>query len=356
MINQNFAKEDAEIIRNIPFPRTPQEDMVIWHYDKKGIYSVKSGYQLALKIKFSESLTGSTGAPQGWQHIWRLNLPEKIKIFVWKAAKNLLPTAKNLWRRKVLKEPTCHLCKAGCEDVFHALMECRVARRIWKCTHLENEVKSVIREDMLSVMIGAMNNWAKSEVDYVATIWWVAWHARNKLLFQGKKLDPVGSVARGKVVMEVYQAQQVKERESHGNTVEGNMQIWTPPPNNKVKVNVDAAVKEDRKSAGLGVVIRNHRGQVLAAAVKSMNFQGNAAIAEAHAVKWGMEVAKDLSLSNVIIDTDCKNVADLANKKVSNRTEIWWTMSDIYKNTQDFQLISFQHVPRKCNGFAHFFS
>ncbi|XP_024046567.1 uncharacterized protein LOC112497228 [Citrus sinensis] len=132
------------------------------------------------------------------------------------------------------------------------------------------------------------------------------------------------------------------------------MQIWTPPPNNKVKVNVDAAVKEDRKSAGLGVVIRNHRGQVLAAAVKSMNFQGNIAIAEAYAIKWGMEVAKDLSLSSVIIETDCKNVADLANKKVSNMTEIWWTMSDIHKSTQDFQLISFQHVLRKCNGFAHF--
>ena len=67
-----------------------------------------------------------------------------------------------------------------------------------------------------------------------------------------------------------------------------------------------------------------------------------------------MEVAKDLSLSNVIIETDCKNVADLANKKVSNRTEIWWTMSDFHKSTQDFQLISFQYVPRKCNGFAHF--
>ena len=67
-----------------------------------------------------------------------------------------------------------------------------------------------------------------------------------------------------------------------------------------------------------------------------------------------MEVVKDLSLSSAIIETDCKIVVDLANKKVSNMTEIWWTMSDIHKSTQDFQLISFQHVPRKCNGFAHF--
>lgn len=67
-----------------------------------------------------------------------------------------------------------------------------------------------------------------------------------------------------------------------------------------------------------------------------------------------MEVAKEVSLSSVIIEIDYKNVADLANKKVSNGTEIWWTMAAIHKSIQDFQLISFQHVSRKCNGFAHF--
>ena len=69
-----------------------------------------------------------------------------------------------------------------------------------------------------------------------------------------------------------------------------------------------------------------------------------------------MEVAKEVSLSSVIIEIDCKNVANLANKKVSNGTEIWWTMAEIHKSIQDCQLISFQHVSRKCNGFVHFFA
>lgn len=48
LIEQHFAKEDAEIIKRIPLPRQPQNDELLWHYDKKGNYTVKSGYQLAL--------------------------------------------------------------------------------------------------------------------------------------------------------------------------------------------------------------------------------------------------------------------------------------------------------------------
>lgn len=104
--------------------------MPLWHFDKKGIYTVKSGYQIALNLKFSEPPTASTSGPHGWHKVWRLNIPKKIKIFVWRAAKNLLPTAENLWRRKIVQEPICQMCKTKSEDVFHALMECNVARKI----------------------------------------------------------------------------------------------------------------------------------------------------------------------------------------------------------------------------------
>lgn len=54
LIQQNFAVDDAEAIMRIPLPSEPKEDELLWHYDKKGNYSVKSGYQLALKIKFPD--------------------------------------------------------------------------------------------------------------------------------------------------------------------------------------------------------------------------------------------------------------------------------------------------------------
>lgn len=82
MIEQHFAKEDAEVIKSIPLPRYPKNDERVWHYDKKGFYTVKSGYQVALKLKYVEAPTSSTGHSHGWHNIWKLNLPRKTRIFI----------------------------------------------------------------------------------------------------------------------------------------------------------------------------------------------------------------------------------------------------------------------------------
>ncbi|KAL9438172.1 hypothetical protein AB3S75_023941 [Citrus x aurantiifolia] len=51
LLYEHFMQEDADAIMNIPLPRNHSKDQVIWHYDKNGEYSVKSGYQIALKLK-----------------------------------------------------------------------------------------------------------------------------------------------------------------------------------------------------------------------------------------------------------------------------------------------------------------
>lgn len=76
-----------------------------------------------------------------------------------------------------------------------------------------------------------------------------------------------------------------------------------PPTIGHYNVNVDVAVLKDQQIAGLGAVIRDSQGQVIAAAVK-----------------WGMEVAKEARLTAVIVEMDCNEVVDLAtNKTVAER-------------------------------------
>ena len=96
LIQQNFMKEDAQQILNIPLPRTPKPDKLLWHFDKRGEYSVKSGYQVALNLKFPDHPNSSENKQIPWNIIWASELPTKIKIFMWRAARNLMPTAVNL--------------------------------------------------------------------------------------------------------------------------------------------------------------------------------------------------------------------------------------------------------------------
>lgn len=54
LIHDSFKWEGAEVMQQIPLPRRPKEDQLIWHYDKRGQYKVKSRYQVAMRIKFPD--------------------------------------------------------------------------------------------------------------------------------------------------------------------------------------------------------------------------------------------------------------------------------------------------------------
>lgn len=42
-LKHHFMQEDAEVILKIPLPTEQSEDEVLWHFDNRGEYSVKSG-------------------------------------------------------------------------------------------------------------------------------------------------------------------------------------------------------------------------------------------------------------------------------------------------------------------------
>ncbi|KAK9209014.1 hypothetical protein WN944_001375 [Citrus x changshan-huyou] len=205
MIQQHFIKEDVEIILMIPLPRHTTLDELCWHYDKLGKYSVKSGYQIALKEKISSAPNNSNPDPRQWNAIWKLDLPKKIKIFMWRAVKNLLPTAENLWRMKVVPDPICQICKRGVETYFHAMVECKAARKIRQFSHhAAVEITASQGRNMFDVFLDTTRLLNKKETELQVAYWWVTWNARNHFLFKKEKLDAFISVAKAKGVVEAY--------------------------------------------------------------------------------------------------------------------------------------------------------
>lgn len=55
LIRQHFSREDAKAMLKIPLPKEDKDDEVLWHFDRKGLYSVKISYQIALQLKFYNS-------------------------------------------------------------------------------------------------------------------------------------------------------------------------------------------------------------------------------------------------------------------------------------------------------------
>lgn len=66
-----------------------------------------------------------------WRYIWRLNVPNSVKMHILKACRDAIPTCSNLYKRKVIEEDRCPICKAYLEAAGNALWSCVAARDVW---------------------------------------------------------------------------------------------------------------------------------------------------------------------------------------------------------------------------------
>ena len=61
-----------------------------------------------------------------WQVLWNLKIPNKIKVFGWRACTDILLTRVNLVQRRVLTDDKCPICLRESENTIHVLWECAV--------------------------------------------------------------------------------------------------------------------------------------------------------------------------------------------------------------------------------------
>ena len=112
-IMAHFNREEEEAMCDIPLSRRQVSDSVYWKHNKDGIFTVKSAYKVAKailkKVNWAES-SSSSGGSRVWATIWKLRIPNKIKVFGWRACHDILPTRRNLKKKQILMDELCPLC------------------------------------------------------------------------------------------------------------------------------------------------------------------------------------------------------------------------------------------------------
>ena len=94
-----FLGEIAKEIGALPIRRIDSPDMLVWHFNKNGAYSVKSGYHLLSEVEQSHTLaptvdgaTTNTDMKRVWNTIWRARIPNIIRVFGWRMCQEILPS------------------------------------------------------------------------------------------------------------------------------------------------------------------------------------------------------------------------------------------------------------------------
>ena len=123
-------------ILRIQLSNTRTRDKLYWNKNKAQKFTVKTAYHVTIRLHQEVGVEHSMVRKEKkfWNRIWRMNVPPKVRNFVWRACNDILPTRANLYRKKILTDPLCSICGQTDETVGHALWECPMARNVWAMT------------------------------------------------------------------------------------------------------------------------------------------------------------------------------------------------------------------------------
>jgi hypothetical protein len=97
LLERVFWAHDVEVIRKLKIPSGQFTDVLAWHYGKNGVFTVRSAYRLAIQLRAQEMNDAANsayamGERPVWRTIWSLPIPQKVRIFIWRAVMQGLET------------------------------------------------------------------------------------------------------------------------------------------------------------------------------------------------------------------------------------------------------------------------
>jgi hypothetical protein len=108
---------DVEVVMRIPLSGCRHNDFWSWHYDRRGAFIVRSAYKMlvATKEKREAWLENRASSSNGeilekqWTELWRTKVPSKVRLFLWRLAKQSLLTNDVCHHRNMADNDRCQL-------------------------------------------------------------------------------------------------------------------------------------------------------------------------------------------------------------------------------------------------------
>ena len=180
-----FHEEDAKAILAVPVPQRDARDRVAWVDSIDGQYSVKTGYKHWLK-QHGENI--NVVQSEGWKKIWKLELPHKVRVFLWRFCRNNIPVRIRLRSKGVRPPVICPMCNVDVEHVLHLFFDCPFATQCWNHMGVSYDMHDVTyAPDWLLQKLGTGS---KAELTKIATVLWGVWCWRNNRVWEDKHEPP----------------------------------------------------------------------------------------------------------------------------------------------------------------------
>ena len=181
---------------------------------------------------------------------------------------------------------------------------------------------------------------------------WKMWGNRNEIHIGGKRLGELELCRDASLWLLEFQEATAAAIPLPTEPVV--QQCWLPPSNQLYKVNVDGAVFKARKESGVGVIIHDANGLVVAALSKKFHAPLGPLEVEAKAFESGLQFAKDVGLREFILEGDSLNVVRALQGLSLLSVSVMPIIYGIQSSCHDVRKVLFSHVcSRQGNKPAH---
>jgi ribonuclease HI len=354
LIKQIFREETVEQICSIPINPRSQEDRLIWEGTKNGSFSVRSAYHLEVERRRRENW--STSALQSaipiWRRLWNLKLPRYILIFLWIACNNILPTKINLHRRKIVTDQLCPMCNSDTESNGHVLWRCDSAKAVWGCCRGPIQKTSVEAEEFFDIFAALSDRLGDKDLELFGSIAHKIWARRNRVVFGGSVLPPPILIKEATDIIEDFR----KSREGHSAEGPGGQVShvrWLRPATNSIKLNWDAALDNRKKIMGMGIIARDHNGEVKAAMCDVIPYIRDPIVAEALAACRAVQFTHDIGAQSVELEGDAREVILALGSSAETDSIVGNLVREARRMLENFPFWRVSHVRRDGNRAAH---
>ncbi|KAK1686574.1 hypothetical protein QYE76_047422 [Lolium multiflorum] len=128
---------------------------------------------------------------------------------------------------------------------------------------------------------------------------------------------------------------------------------WRRPEEGVIKVNVDAGFDLNNGEGSSGLIVRDHDGALLRGQAIWYSHGANSLTMEALAVRDGVNLANDLGIPRIEVETDASEVVKLWNERRQGRSEIWSILQEIEELSSNMESFQLGYIGREANEGAH---
>ncbi|CAL1361155.1 unnamed protein product [Linum trigynum] len=341
-------------------PLSLENDRLFWSPTTDGRFSTRSAYQLLQP--------GSSGDHQRtWKAVWRLQVPERVRCFIWLVAQEKISSNEFRTRRHLAQDGACYRCENQLENLDHIFRRCPPAAFLWH--------RTVPSEDQTEFFSWEWEEWLERNLtskkttssglswdSFFSIALWCLWKNKNEGTFEGLSTTLSAPslmqsiMIRAELWTQAWNAPSPLMARGVSTPSRTMTEIgWKPPPTGWVKINVYGAASGSQGPAEAGGTVRDASSAWLGGFVSSLG-TCSAALAELWAIYHGLKLGWNLGHRTLIIESDSQVAIQLVNNRLDPLHPYASILSAIRRKIAQDWVVSLVHTYREGNRVADWLS